>query len=132
VLELGAGSALPSLIALMNGARSVVITDYPDEPLLTPIRLNIEVNEYPPAIKAKAIVAGHVWGKNTEELLGLGASEPQKYDVIILADLIFNHSYQDQLLITCREVLSSSQDAVIWVTFSHHKPHLAHKVHSYH
>lgn len=44
VLELGAGSALPSLLATMNGASKVVITDYPERSLLENIEFNVDTN----------------------------------------------------------------------------------------
>jgi len=43
------------------------------------------------------------------------------FDVIILADLIFNRSEHDKLLWTCRECLK--EEGVVWVTYSHHDPH---------
>lgn len=44
VLELGAGGALPSLVAALNGARKVVVTDYPDSELIDNIRQNVSTN----------------------------------------------------------------------------------------
>jgi len=42
VLELGAGAALPSIVAAMNGAAKVVATDYPDADLIENIEYNIK------------------------------------------------------------------------------------------
>ncbi|CEJ02634.1 Putative Nicotinamide N-methyltransferase [Rhizopus microsporus] len=42
VLELGAGGALPSLIASLNGAAKVVVTDYPDKELIDNIQYNVD------------------------------------------------------------------------------------------
>ncbi|RHW70384.1 Rab geranylgeranyl transferase component A [Trypanosoma brucei equiperdum] len=44
VLELGAGLGVPSLAAFRNGARCVVVTDYPDESLMEILRMNTETN----------------------------------------------------------------------------------------
>ena len=44
VLELGAGSALPSLLAIMNGAKKVAVTDYPERSLLENIEINVDSN----------------------------------------------------------------------------------------
>ncbi len=44
MLELGAGAALPSLIAVKAGAKKVVITDYPDDDLLENIQHNTQAN----------------------------------------------------------------------------------------
>ncbi|KAG8768381.1 glycoside hydrolase 15 protein [Ceratobasidium sp. 428] len=104
VLELGAGGALPSLVAALCGARQVVITDYPDGPLIDNIKRNVDRNirdDMRPAIS----VEGYVWGTDPQKLLGstgsastrhaegeAGARVQSGFDVIILSDLIFNHS----------------------------------------
>lgn len=41
VLELGAGAGLPSLVSAILGARKVVVTDYPDEDLISNIEHNV-------------------------------------------------------------------------------------------
>jgi nicotinamide N-methyltransferase len=41
VLELGAGSGLPSLVCAINGAKQVVVTDYPDADLVENLRYNV-------------------------------------------------------------------------------------------
>lgn len=42
VLELGAGAGLPSLVCAINGAKQVVLTDYPDADLVENLRYNVE------------------------------------------------------------------------------------------
>jgi nicotinamide N-methyltransferase len=42
VLELGAGAGLPSIVSALNGAETVVVTDYPDADLVDNLRYNIE------------------------------------------------------------------------------------------
>ncbi|CAE6399163.1 unnamed protein product [Rhizoctonia solani] len=105
VLELGAGGALPSLVAALCGAHQVVITDYPDAPLLDNITRNIDHN-IPSHIHPNVKAQGYVWGTNPEKLFqcldrtnSAGDSlvdartvEKNAFDVIILSDLIFNHS----------------------------------------
>ena len=44
VLELGAGAAVPSLVAALNGARIVVATDYPDRDLVANMEANAARN----------------------------------------------------------------------------------------
>lgn len=41
MLELGAGAGLPSLVCALNGAKQVVVTDYPDADLIENLRYNI-------------------------------------------------------------------------------------------
>ncbi|CAG8845150.1 20120_t:CDS:2, partial [Racocetra persica] len=103
VLELGAGGALPSLISFLNGAKKVVITDYPDEKLIENIEYNVMLN-----LSSKdgcdidnIKVLGYIWGKNTGPLLDIISSQQNSqsmtkrsyYDLIILSDLIFNHIF---------------------------------------
>ncbi|CAG8595526.1 17099_t:CDS:2, partial [Cetraspora pellucida] len=136
VLELGAGGALPSLISFLNGAKKVVITDYPDEKLIENIKYNMKLN-----LSSKGgcdivnlKVLGYIWGNNTGPLLDAIASQQNSqsmtkrsyYDLIILSDLIFNHSQHSALLKTCEECLDIENGQVL-VFFTHHRPSLAHK-----
>ncbi|KAJ7594107.1 nicotinamide N-methyltransferase [Mycena floridula] len=114
VLELGAGGALPSIVAAKNGAAKVVITDYPDRQLIENIEHNIDIQ-------------GYVWGQPIDSLGPSG-----DFQLIILSDLIFNHSQHDALLKTCKASLSpvsSSQThpPSVLVFYTHHRPHLAHR-----
>lgn len=44
------------------------------------------------------------------------------FDVLIMADLLFNRSQHSQLLATCCECLGAQAGAEVWVSFSHHDP----------
>lgn len=44
------------------------------------------------------------------------------FDIIIMADLLFNRSQHAQLLETCDGCLARSDAAEVWVSFSHHDP----------
>jgi nicotinamide N-methyltransferase len=51
---------------------------------------------------------GHLWGSSVEPLLeALSDVGESKFDVIIMADLIFNHNQQTQLLQTARTALKA-------------------------
>ncbi|CAG8655914.1 4838_t:CDS:2, partial [Paraglomus occultum] len=133
VLELGAGAALPSFVAMLNGAEKVVITDYPDNILMQNIEYNLSNIFSNSQEREKFAVMGHIWGKDTRPLLNLISSNSSQssdfvsplFDLIILSDLIFNHSQHNALLSTCQSCLSPSGVALVFYT--HHKPHLAHK-----
>ena len=122
VLELGAGAALPSLVAALNGARRVVVTDYPDQSLLENIQCNVAHN-VPEALMSAVTVRGFLWGSRTDAILE--CNDNAKFDIVVLADLIFNHSQHDALLRSCCEVLAP--DGNVYVFFTHHRPWLAHK-----
>ncbi|KAF8220735.1 hypothetical protein L208DRAFT_736660 [Tricholoma matsutake] len=134
VLELGAGGGLPGLVTVLNGARKIVLTDYPDEELVQNLVYNVETN-IPKGDRDRVSVQGYIWGRPIEPLFdALQSSERTPgFDLIILSDLVFNHSQHDSLLTTCELALSrvvvqleSSTPAVL-VFYSHHRPRLAHR-----
>lgn len=64
-----------------------------------------------------------MWGKPVEALLeqiGEGDDTGRRFDLLILCDLIFNHSEHERLLSTCEKTLS--RHGVMLVYFSHHRP----------
>ncbi|KAJ3982739.1 putative methyltransferase-domain-containing protein [Lentinula detonsa] len=143
VLELGAGGALPGLIAVESGlARKVVITDYPDPDLIQNIELNVQEN-VDDSRKDKVAIQGYIWGQPIHPLLEVLQDQDEtasKFDLIILSDLIFNHSQHDALLKTCNIALKPSQSQgdcsdsphssfkpSMLVFYTHHRPHLAHR-----
>jgi nicotinamide N-methyltransferase len=125
VLELGAAAALPSLICSLSAKRTV-ITDYPDPELIENIEIN--VCNFRRDCKASkyslndVTVAGYIWGNDTSELLDLNNG---KYDLIILSDLIFNHTEHRKLVTCCNELLSDN--GKLFVVFTPHRPKLYHK-----
>jgi nicotinamide N-methyltransferase len=67
-----------------------------------------------------------LWGKDVDSLLALlDPAKSAKFDIIILADVLFNHACNQDLVKTCRECIS--QDGQVLVSFSHHKPKLREK-----
>ncbi|KAG0260805.1 nicotinamide n-methyltransferase [Actinomortierella ambigua] len=127
VLELGAGAALPSLIATVNGASKVIVTDYPDESLIKNIEFNVQQNVPRQMEEKTVVVEGYLWGKNTKPLLNHLQSTTASgglFDTIILSDLLFNHSQHHAMLKTCKETLRPKTGRV-FVFFTHHRPWLA-------
>lgn len=150
VLELGAGAGLPSIVAAALGARRVVMTDYPDPDIVETMERNVRENEglgsagesQEGAEKAvdgstswrDALVArGFVWGADPRPLLaelpdGAGDGKDEKrFDVLILADLLFRHSEHGHLLDTIRDTLRRSRDSKALVFFTSYRPWLQHK-----
>ncbi|KAG5643666.1 hypothetical protein DXG03_000497 [Asterophora parasitica] len=136
VLELGAGGALPSIVAAQNGARKVLITDYPDDDLIKNIDFNVTQNISCPVIRENVSVQGYIWGRPIDALVNTLPDTHLRFDLIILSDLIFNHSQHDALLSTCEAALTTAnntqdQDTAtppsVLVFYSHHRPHLAHR-----
>ncbi|KAK7464883.1 Protein N-terminal and lysine N-methyltransferase efm7 [Stygiomarasmius scandens] len=137
VLELGAGGGLPSIIAALNNAKKVVLTDYPDASLIENMQYNVDQNIQRPEIRSNVHVEGYIWGHSVQPLLDIlpneSISNKRGYHLIILSDLVFNHSQHDSLLKTCELALAgndSTRDApepCVLVFYTHHRPHLAHR-----
>lgn len=119
VLELGCGAALPSMICALQGAANVVASDYPEDSIINKLQSNISRN----VIGSNILAQGYLWGADVKRLLE--ANENERFDVIILSDLIFNHSEHRKLLKTCVDILA--RNGKILCGFSHHRPWLAHK-----
>lgn len=170
VLELGAGSGLPSIVCALSGATKVVVTDYPDNDLIENLLYNIGLlrltNETIAAavkpnfhvivlnfnsllslslgqislfcIYCHCIYAvckltqqqGYLWGNPTDSLLKLlpqadGANPG--FDLLILADLLFNHSEHLKLIQSIRQTLKRSSSASALVFFTPYRPWLMEK-----
>ncbi|KIO33349.1 hypothetical protein M407DRAFT_241132 [Tulasnella calospora MUT 4182] len=140
VLELGAGGALPSLVALLDGAEKVVSTDYPDIALDRCRERNLQANvSEESGFRERFVSLPYLWGTPVAPLLErLGTDsegKAKKFDLVIMSDLIFNHSQHAALLCTCSEALSPSLSPspaseppttpCLLVFYTHHRPHLA-------
>ncbi|KAK5124689.1 hypothetical protein LTR85_001402 [Meristemomyces frigidus] len=128
VLELGAGAGLPSLLCSIRGAKQVVVTDYPDAELIENLRYNIEhcpLLPMPPNVAAE----GYLWGAPTSSLTShLPKAEGEgRFDLLILADLLFNHSEHRKLLSSVQQMLKRTPEAQALVFFTPYRPWLLEK-----
>ena len=71
VVELGAGCALPSLLAstLSEAPTLTVVTDYPDETILNNLTGNVERNREHYNRSCSVRCSGYEWGKDVQPLL---------------------------------------------------------------
>ncbi|CDO92866.1 unnamed protein product [Kluyveromyces dobzhanskii CBS 2104] len=135
VLELGAAGALPSIVAALLGAKKVVSTDYPDADLISNIQYNVDHNVYggeelsknekassEQVAKRKTVVEGYIWGNSYEPILKHLPEGQEKFDLIILSDLVFNHTEHKKLFKTTKDLLK--EDGKALVVFSPHRPWL--------
>ncbi|KAG7893606.1 hypothetical protein KL905_002266 [Ogataea polymorpha] len=118
VLEFGAGGALPSLLSAKLGAKKVLATDYPDPDLVSNIQHNIEQNKLP-----NCTAKGYIWGNDVEELMQELPQGHKTFDVLLLSDVIFNHTEQRKLLQSCK-LLVTPRTGRVFVPFSPHRPKL--------
>ncbi|KAG7397613.1 hypothetical protein PHYBOEH_000434 [Phytophthora boehmeriae] len=149
LVEFGAASALPSLVALHLGASAAVMTDYPNDLLLKNIEANIKRNEHL-LEDGKHHVLGHLWGSDTKMLLeclgeemilpskleindasGDSDKEPASsdnsesakqthFDVAIVAECLWLHHLHEDLLKSIDSCLVPGGKA--FVSFAHHVP----------
>lgn len=137
VLELGAASGLPSLVAGLLGAKRVIMTDYPDLDLIQNMQKNIDECdascENPGHIADTVKALGFIWGRDSAPLLEAlnatsgpeatsQAASGNKFDVLILADLLFRHSEHGALVKTIKETMRESPDSVTYVFFTSYRP----------
>ncbi|KAG0649748.1 N-terminal and lysine N-methyltransferase EFM7 [Hyphodiscus hymeniophilus] len=133
VLELGAGAGLPSLVCGVLGARRVVVTDYPDAELVQNLRANIARceglgREGEGEEEGRVVAEGYCWGADPEPLLShLPLSGDKGFEVLILADLLFNHSEHGKLVATVQQTLAKTRDAKALVFFTPYRPWLYEK-----
>ncbi|KAI8322880.1 hypothetical protein GQ54DRAFT_259146 [Martensiomyces pterosporus] len=135
VVEFGAAGALPSLISACNGAAKVVITDYPDPDLVGNIRDNVRCNFPDKLADGSVVVEGFKWGTEMEKIASL-AGPAGTFDVLVLSDLVFNHTEHTALLNSCKYLItkpggggagSEPRGGEAFVFFTHHRPWLAEK-----
>jgi nicotinamide N-methyltransferase len=132
VLELGAGAGLPSLVCGVLEARKVVVTDYPDLDLVANLRTNIDAfyDDASQQDGERSIVTeGYCWGADAGPLLALlpPADKETGFEVLILADLLFNHSEHAKLVATIEATLAKTKEAKALVFFTPYRPWLYEK-----
>ncbi|KAL1878053.1 hypothetical protein VTK73DRAFT_8188 [Phialemonium thermophilum] len=129
-LELGAGTALPSLLCALLGARRVVVSDYPSDPVLANLRANVARNVQPersPLGEATSTeVTGHEWGdfkSPSTEVAGhrLDASMLRgAFDRVLVADCLWMPWQHDPLRRSIAWFLRDDDNARAWVVAGFH------------
>ncbi|SPO05023.1 probable Putative nicotinamide N-methyltransferase [Cephalotrichum gorgonifer] len=136
VLELGAGAGLPSLVCGALEAERVVLTDFPDADLVEVMQKNVDgLEELVPEARGRVRVKGFIWGGDVKPLaaeLGGAAVEGEgqeggRFDVLVLADLLFRHSEHGNMVKTIREALRRGRESTAYVVFTSYRPWLQHK-----
>ena len=123
VLELGAGAGLPSLTCAVLGASQVVVTDYPEPDLIDNLRYNVAHNDLYHG-GCRIAVEGYLWGNAVQSLTSHLIHPSDGFDIIILADIIFNHSEHEKLIATLNVTMKQAPDAHALVFFTPYRPWL--------
>jgi nicotinamide N-methyltransferase len=101
-------------------AKRVVVTDYPDADLIANLSHNIAT-----CASSKPLVAKpYLWGADASTLIDQVKPE-EGFDVLILADLLFNHSEHAKLVDSVRQTLKPDGSALVF--FTPYRPWLLHK-----
>ncbi|CRG86125.1 Putative nicotinamide N-methyltransferase [Talaromyces islandicus] len=130
VLEIGAAAGVPSIIAAVRGARTVVMTDYHDADLVENMRYN--ANQAAPLIPADSHlhVAGYKWGADTEEIMSFLPTTTESgdattgFDTLIMADVVYSYWEHPNLIKTMQMTMKRTADAVALVIFTPYQPWL--------
>lgn len=102
VLELGAGAGTPGVVAGILGAKVSCVTDFPDPDLVQNIAVNVE-NLVP---KGVGFAEGYAWGKESDALTRHLPPEAEgKFDVVLMADLLFNHKEHNSMVRSLKHLL---------------------------
>lgn len=143
VLELGAGAGLPSIVAAVLGAKKVVMTDYPDHEIVEVMCKNVDGCDLIPRRSGGGdtehegqaaqsgqdvlVAKGYIWGHSAAPLLAELPTGHEKFDILILADLLFRHTEHGHLLDTIRDTLGKNAGSKAFVFFTSYRPWLRHK-----
>lgn len=117
VLELGAGTGLPSLLMSTRAPPSclVVVTDYPDPGILGNLQANVARNKHLVAKGCTLTCAGYEWGKDVEHLLTLLPPGHSAYTTLILSDLLHFGDAHDVLVSSIIKLSARGPDSRIYV-----------------
>lgn len=126
VVELGAGTGLPGLVACVMGAQRTVITDYPDAHVMQNLERNLDLallprsstsgrqpNPHYTEARKRVQVMGLGWGNAQEEesVLAASSSALEGYDVVLAADVLWVSSAHPLLIHSIRKLLKRDQAA---------------------
>lgn len=122
-IELGAGTALPSIMAGLLGARRLVVTDYPAPPVLKTLRRNVAGSvskEFAPAGRfavEEVLVAGHGWGQLDTQL---AQDNKHAFDRVVAADCLWMPWQHQNLRRSIAWFLAERENARAWVIGAFH------------
>ncbi|KAJ0423718.1 hypothetical protein BJY00DRAFT_43426 [Aspergillus carlsbadensis] len=128
VLEIGAAAGVPSIVSAIKGARTTVMTDYPDPDLVDNMQHNADVSlsMIPTDPPSSLYVTGYKWGADVEPLLSYIPEESRSegFDVLIMADVVYSHREHGNLVKTMQMTLKKTREAVALVIFTPYEPWL--------
>ncbi|KAH6669156.1 hypothetical protein F5X68DRAFT_159680 [Plectosphaerella plurivora] len=125
VIELGAGTALPSILAALVGASRVVATDYPAPAIIDTLRENVARNTTSdrcppgrePTPRSAISIEGHAWGDLASPF---AAANKHAFDRVLAADGLWMPWVHDALRESISWFLGEGPAARAWVLAGFH------------
>ncbi|KAB5550931.1 nicotinamide N-methyltransferase [Coniochaeta sp. 2T2.1] len=121
VLELGAGTALPSLMASLLGASSVQVTDYPSPATITNLRSVVRQNcvpsNSPLGTVSPVSVEGHEWGDFSTPF---AAKNKGNFDRLLVCDCLWMPWQHEKLRRSVGWFMEDGPEARAWVVAGFH------------
>lgn len=120
-IELGAGTALPSIMAALLGASRVVVTDYPSPVVLDTLRENVARNteaSFSPLNSVSPItIEGHEWGSLSTPL---AEGNKHAFDRVFVCDCLWMPWQHTNLHKSISWFLKETPEARCWVVGGFH------------
>ena len=124
VAEVGAGTALPSIMAALLGAEKLLVMDYPAEGVVRTLNANVSRNiksDVAPEWRSVPVtreveVKGHAWGEFDEDMEVLRGS----YDRVVSCDCLWMPWQHENLRRSISYFLKEDQEARAWVVAGFH------------
>ncbi|KAJ3130303.1 hypothetical protein HK098_004350 [Nowakowskiella sp. JEL0407] len=119
VLELGAGAGIPGILAFLNNANHVVLSDYPAQEIMDTLQRNADsAKRFSKNTESSISVVGHIWGDQSTLSNVMTKINSQKFDLIFLADTLWLSEQHSALLKTISQVLT--QDGEVHLVCGNH------------
>ena len=118
------GTGLLGLLATRTGASKVVISDFPDDAVLSSIKLNVGKN-IPERLGRNVSVQAHEWGCVQDEFSTVHAAH---FTRILCADCLWMAGEHPSLVKSMLHFLANILEAQVWITAGFHtgRPTIAH------
>lgn len=122
-LELGAGTALPSILSALLGAKRTVVTDYPASVVMDTLRVNVKRNTAselsPHGCRATedVTVESHAWGELDTPL---ALENKESFDRVLVCDCLWMPWQHENLHRSIAWFLGAGEGSRCWVVAGFH------------
>ena len=104
-----------------------MVTDYPDAELIENLAYNIKTCALAERAADNVVAQGYLWGSSIDPLVSQLPTPSRGFDILLLADLLFNHHCHGALVTTVVGCLARTYSARALVFFTPYRPWLLEK-----